>query len=487
MQIANYYGHKKFERRDVLLALRSMSLNRSLAGRSRIASAATVMILCASGSFAQTAGGVQYNDDFFIDSVSVFGDYFSSGLQQLSATDAGQLSADGGYGAQATLAFRRTRERSTFSMRYTPSYTGRIRYTDWNAASHLLDLSLDRSLGARLRLGLSLSGNLSTTQSFAFNPSQLSSLASSPGSASNLAAIMGDRSPAPILAGSLTGLPGADSATRFELFGNRVFAASADAHLAYSISPRLTLSFGATASRTQAVPTDGFSGSVLPTVMSENGSVALSYSLTPRTQVAVDVQGTRVQTGRIIEYLTLSSASIERMVSRRWFVQGSGGAGTVISDIRTGTPVQYTVGGGLGFRAYTQTLLGSYNRRIGSIYGLGASASHDMGGAWRWSRPGFPWWLSIAANRYQVVDSQIQIENWRANAEAGRFLSRTIAFSAQYVYLSSAFSLNRGSTPIRMSAVRVALLWQPRGVRMPETQTGTDSGAGGQQSQGDRQ
>jgi len=89
--------------------------------------------------------------------VSVFSGYSTSaypgGPGQFQA-DAGILGADVDYGASASLGWQHHRDRSNFSMLYSGTYAGMVRYSGSNAFSQGLSLAFSRTLSPKWSLAI---------------------------------------------------------------------------------------------------------------------------------------------------------------------------------------------------------------------------------------------------------------------------------------------------------------------------------------------
>jgi hypothetical protein len=377
------------------------------------------------------------------------------------------LPSDVAAGGSAQIGWSRPRERSTLSLSYTPSYTGRIRYSSLNALNHALVFNASRKLTPRLTVNFSVTGDYSTVEQFLFTTTTLSNVASVPATFDDLAAgLLTARSGNPQLTTILGSAPLVDSPLRAVLYGTRMFTSAMRSSLSYSYSPRLTLTFDGGATRSQHVSGDQVSQNSYLLANSTNGEVGfgLSYSLSPVTRIGAEVTANRTSSPLLELYTTTSVATLGRTIGRHWIIQVHGGVGVirpVSQTIFSASTKPYPTGGGnLGFKMLSHTLLGMYERGVGDVYGLGVSSTTTAGGTWRWNRPGRSWWWEATGSRQQLQGGAFgHASGWRSTGSLGRMLGHRVAFVMQYAYLNSAAV----GTPysISQSAARVSLMWAP--------------------------
>ena len=96
------------------------------------------------------------------------------------------LPSEFGFGGSAEIDWTRFTDRSTFSLTYTPSYTGFARYSSLDALNHALSLNTTRHLAPRWNFGFSVTGSLSTFEESLFAPTTLATAASLPSSFQDL-------------------------------------------------------------------------------------------------------------------------------------------------------------------------------------------------------------------------------------------------------------------------------------------------------------
>lgn len=395
--------------------------------------------------------------------------YYSSTLPagaQIGQTSIA-LPADAAAGGSAQIGWSRSRERSTLSLSYTPSYTGRVRYSSLNALNHALVFNASRKLTPRLTLNFSVTGDYSSVEQFLFATTTLSNVASVPATFEDLAAgLLTARSGNPQLTTILGSAPLVDSPLRPVLYGTRMFTSAMSSSLSYSYSPRLTLTFQGGATRSQHVSENQVSQNsyLLPNSTNGEAGFGLSYSPSPVTRIGADVTTNRMSSPLLELYTTTSVATLGRTIGRHWIIQVHGGVGVTRPVSQTifsvSTKPHPTGGGNLGFKMLSHTLLGMYERAVGDVYGLGVSSTTTAGGTWRWNRPGRSWWWEATGSRQQLQGGAFgHASGWRSTGSLGRMLGRRLALAMQYAYLSSAAV----GTPysISQSAVRLSLIWAP--------------------------
>jgi hypothetical protein len=416
---------------------------------------------------SQPLGGLQ------IRTVSAYVGYYSKTLPGGGVQPgAAALPSDVSGGGSAVLEWTKNNGRSTFDFTYTPSYTGRIRYSELNAFNHALSFNVNRKLAPRWNFSFSVAGNLSSVEQSLFAPTALSNVASVPSTFDDLAAgILSSKfTNNPQLANALTSAPLVESPLRNLLYGQRMFTSSAIASVSYSYSPRLSVIFSGGGARSQRV-SDGqavtpTNTSLLANTTSGNASVAISYSLSPLTQLGGTVTTNRASSAIEDVYTTTSLVSLGRTFGRRWFTQIHGGVG-VSKPIRQtafalSTKPHPAGGGSLGFKTFSHTLLGSYDRTVSDSYGLGASTTSSATAAWQLRRPGSTWSLDSSVGWQQLGGNALtSTSGWHASAGFGRAIGTHVSLLTQYTYLYYSGQLQKSAYSLSQSAVRISLVWNP--------------------------
>jgi hypothetical protein len=416
-------------------------------------------------------GGLQ------IRSASAYAVYYSNFLPNgaPSATTT-NLPADVGLGASIVFDWTKFTERSTFSLTYTPSYTGYVRNSSLNALDHALSLTASRKIAPQWTFGFSAAGALSSLEESIFAPSALSNVASVPSTFNDLAAglLSGNFANNPQLGAVLTSSPLVQSPISSLLYGQRMFTTSARVALSYSYSPRLSVTFSGGGSRSQHVEDQALgagNNSLIPNTTSGSASVAISYALSPLTQLGGTVASSRTVSTLFDGYTTTSLATLGRTVGQRWVIQLHGGVGITNALRETASLVPAKpgpmVGGSLTYKTLSHTFLGSYDRGVSDAYGLGASTTSSANATWRWRRPGSSWWLASSFGWQQlqgnaVANTSVSLANnsgWNASAGVNRAIGLHFVLLTQYVYLTYSGILQAVPYHTSQSAVRVSIEW----------------------------
>jgi hypothetical protein len=423
-------------------------------------------------SAALPKGGLQ------IRSVSVNGVYYSNGLSlDIGTFQPGLVNAtpDLGAGANIVLEWTRFTERSTFSLTYSPSYIGRVRYTSLDALNQAFSLNLSRKLASRWHFGFSAAADISNLGGYLFSPTTLGNVASVPANFEDLtAALLTSKFTGnPQLGVTLTNSPLVESPLRVLVYGQRMLTASAQASLSYSLSPRLAVSFKGGADRTQhlsdpQVP-GGTSFYLIPATTLESASIGISYSLSPATQVGGSISTDRVRYGSQNFYTTTSVGTWGRALGRHWLLQLLGGVGVttfVAPSLNTfPTEPHPIVSGTLIYKTGEHTLMGSYARRTSDEYGFGASTTSSADATWRWGRHGRPWWVESNFGWQQLYGSGVSnISGWRVTAALNQRLTPHLVLRTQYAYLGFGGGLQMAGSHFSQNAVRFEVTWISRPV-----------------------
>ena len=410
---------------------------------------------------------------FQILNLSGYGVYYSSSLPSSGyQLGAGQLLSDFGGGGSARLGWMSFGERSSFSVIYTPSFTGRVRYSEWNALNHAASLTAITHPAPRWTVGFSMNGDYSSLDQFLFSPTAYSAAVAAPGQFSDLAsALLAGRFSTPQLASIFTSAPTAQSPLRNLLYGQRMFTVGGQMSASYSHSPRLSFTFTGNGTRNQHVQDERLitagNGYVLANTTAASGSASFNYSVSPLTQLGGTVTATRTLSSLYDSYTSTSILTVGRMFAGRWLLQAHGGIG-FSKPLRFYTPgplttKTYPVGGGsIGFRTVAHTFLASLDRTVSDSYGTGASTSANANGTWRWSRPGNSWWVEAGGGWEQLQGNAVyNTSGWRTSVSVGRAVGAHTSLLTQYVYLN--YSGRTSSLPydVGQSAVRVSVVWTP--------------------------
>jgi len=412
-------------------------------------------------------------------SVSVFGGYSSGMVPGGLGSPQNYVNRDptGNAGAVATFGWSKHHGDSNFSAVYSGSYFTEVPDTQWHSFNHSFNFTTSggRRIAPRWRASFGASANLASMDTFLYSPTQLSGIAATSSTFDELAAglLAGKAGTNAQLATALTGAQGLESALRPLFYGNRTFYASLQTSLSYSYSPRLTISFGANASRAQHLSgsqdTEATYEYLIPHTTSGGANVSVSYAVSPKTQIGVTAAASRTFSSYQDAYYSSGNISASHVMGLHWFMQAHAGAG-VITPIRTTYELprgaQYTAGASIGYRTRSHTFLASGERTMGDTYAYGAGFGVSATGAWCWRRPGSDWWVSASAgNQWLTGTSTRNLSGWRAAAGVGRKLSPHFVMNVQYSYVTYTNYLHASASDLNQNGVFVALVWSPRAVR----------------------
>ncbi|HZR63557.1 MAG TPA: hypothetical protein VFA85_00320 [Terriglobales bacterium] len=404
--------------------------------------------------------------------VSGYAAYYSNGLPTSGGLQPGtvNLASDVAEGGSALIGWSKFTDRSTFAMTYSPSYTGRVRYSSLDALNHAFSLNTTAKIAPRWTFSFSVRADLSSLEQILFSPTTLSNVASTPATFDNLsAAVTGAKFTNPQLAAALTSAPLVESPLGTLLYGQRMFTSGAQTSLSYSASPRLSITFEAGGNRTQHVSESNSVAQntfLVPDTTSGTGGIAVSYSLSPFTQLGGSVNAGRISSRLYDFYTTTSLVTLGHTFGRRWFMQVHGGVGVTNSVQQTFSIPSKPLpagGGSLGFKTLSSTVLGSFDRSVSDSYGLGAASTSSATVAWRWARPNRAWSFESSVSWQQLQGNTLaNTSGWQLAIGAGRKLGPHLALLTQYTYLNYSGGLTTGVYSLSQSAARVSLVWSPQ-------------------------
>lgn len=406
---------------------------------------------------------------FYLYNAALFGQYSSSVMPVSAAYAAGnaRLEGDGIVGGAVGLGWRRPAPKGDISVFYNPSYTGMAHHSALNALNQTLSVSASRRLAARWYLSLSAAAGDNSIAQFLFTPALLGNVAAAPATAAGLSAALNGIPKNAQLASLLGGASAAESPARAVLYGNRVLTTTGRAGLNYAWSPRLSLRLGFTMQRFEDRPDRSASrrNALLSKSVSGAAEAAFVYLLTPRTQTGVTLAVSRNVSRLQDAYIGTASAFVSRTLSRHWFAQAQGGAGTIaparqLYPLSTG--LKYIAGGSLGYRRREHTFIASVHRLAGDAYAYGAGSTLETEAAWNWRRPGSGWVFfgSFGRQRFFGSGSRDAV-GWLAAAGLSRALSAQMALQAQYAFMNNFLSNAPRTNSVSAHSVRVAVVWSP--------------------------
>lgn len=404
--------------------------------------------------------------------ISIYSGYLSSAypLAAGSVAGAGTLGPDVSYGAQASMGWQRHAERTSVSLMYSGGYHGMAQYSDTNGFTHSLSLNFTRQLSTKWSLNISGSGQDTTVAQFLYQPTSLGVITQLPATFDDFAAAfsVGQFSNAQA-ASMLTGAPVLESPVRTTLLGNRVLSYGVQAQIQYMRSSRLSFHFASFSAGGQNRD-NGHNAQqpnyVMPRSLGASAGIGMSYALSPRTDLGLNVEELRSVNHYQSGYTTTAGVSVGRKMGTHWFVNVRGGVSySRMAEQLYGVPVArtFTGGGSLGFRTYQHTFAASYDRVGSDSYGLAIGVNTSAMGSWSWHRPGAGW--SVFANAAQQRTRNtgyMTISGWQVSGGVSEHLNFQTTLSAQYVYSSNKGSYYVGGlSNFDIHSIRVSLSWAP--------------------------
>jgi len=394
------------------------------------------------------------------------------------------IGSDMNYGTQWGLGWHHEAAKTMASISYTGNYGGRKRYTNLNSFGHSLGMNVNRQLHTKWSLNLSMTGDYRTLAQYLFQPTAQSVISQVPGSASDLGAAFsaGNFSNNDAAATfSASGLDPASSPARDLLLADRILTYQLQAAMSYAHSTRLRFNFAAASAGGQQ-SFDNNSTVVMPRTLGANAGVSMSYSLSPRTNIGLNVSENHTRNQFQDAYSTDASGLFGRMMGERWFLSITGGLSyTRMPDRGSGSfPSRQMIGGAsIGYRARAHTFLGGYHRSSSDAYGIAVGNNTNMSGSWYWRRPGSTWSTFATVGQHQIRNAGFtSLTGWRTNVGFVKTLSSQFSLTAEYSYLYTIGSYLSFANQRTIHSIRLSLRWHPQGTPRLE-QAPTAIGAGG--------
>jgi hypothetical protein len=430
---------------------------------------------------ALSAGGNEGPDGFQLYSVSVYSEYssttvpFGSNIAFGSSLPTGSSNLGPNYlaGIVAKVGWRKTGARTNFYVTYVPSYDASFRYSSLNSMNNSLSFGMIHDLGPRWTLISSGAAFTARWDQFLFSPTLFSSLTDTPTTFDELSqAILSGKYTSSQLASILTGAPLIESPATTLIYGPRIFNASLRNEISYDHSDRLHFHFGFGATRVQHLSsgqTDDASVSLLPETTTASVSAGVTYALSPLTDLDFDATSSRTFSHFEDAYISNGTATLSRVLGRHWIAQGKGGAG-VVTPVRqtfaTTPGPHYLAGGTIMYKTLSHAFMGSYDRTITDLYGLGAHSAGIASGAWNWQIPGRSWSAS-AGGRYESLENigNHNLNAWLGDAGIGRRFGMHTTVRMAYVYgrISGVYTgTGTGTSEKRaLQGVQLVVSWSP--------------------------
>jgi hypothetical protein len=340
------------------------------------------------------------------------------------------------------------------------SYDGNWRYRELNGTNYRLSLGVQRKLSPSVTVSFGGVAESSMLADYVF------------GSTRDLT-LSGQSSTLDQLSGSLSGLAvpigvGA-SPLSISLFGAKRRDAAVEASMVITQSPRFSWHFGTSLMRDlpSDVPATGQIGSVVyPGVSKGSVSGGFTYSLSRRTQVAIDMDYARSFSSYDRIQIVSGTAGIDHVLAKQWFVHFRAGYGA-LAELQTlvSSPVrrEYHGDAGIGTKLRDHTFLVTASRSIADSYGLGAGNTTGGQIAWIWHRPSGNWTLESSAVYERLEGRTIQVlGGWLYQADLVRRLTRQTSLGMQMVYATNSGHFSGGGfTSLMRRGVRVSMTWTP--------------------------
>ena len=412
-------------------------------------------------------------DGFHLYEVSVFGGY-STSPDMLTFPSPGTTAPgpDEDYGGSATVGWQLHREQKNISIRYSGTYMGMAHYTSLNNYSQSLTFSASGKLSPKWTLSLTGSGEEDTMAELLFEPSALSAAAQLPTNFDDFATALGvGQFNSAQAASTILGAPVLQSPLQSSVLGSQILSYTGQAALTYAYSPTLSVHFSGGWAAYQSLPGSQSDAAqqgyyAIPRSTDAIADLGVTYSLSPRTDVGVDLQENRQLDSYEGSYVSTATASLGRKMGSHWFMHVYGGESfiQITQQLYGMAPGREIVGGGsIGVKTYNQNFVASYDRAAFDEYGFAAGTETEIMGTWNWHHPGSRWSTFTSFGQMEMTNNGFaNVSGWLANAGLSERLTDHSSLSAGYVYLSNAGSYVGSLSNISFQGVRVSLNWSPQ-------------------------
>jgi hypothetical protein len=384
--------------------------------------------------------------------------YSSLNLHTLSLRDSAGIGGEAYTWASVSLGFSHQNVNHTLRIHYTPSYSGSFQTANLHSFNHNLKFDLTERLKPQWTFYLRGSGDESTLQQFLFKP----------GSSLQLLTDGNPDQLADTIIGAPAGAPGIKSQLQNTFYGIRVLSFGSEAGITYRSSPRLSISAGGGLSQSQSKQDDQ-SASVpvlIPRTRLEQGSVTVSYSLSPRTAIGAGASTITTQSGFGNYQSSTFTGNYGRKLGMHWFGSMAGGIGTFHSSKTTGsTPGRssYVASATLGYQTQSQAWIASYGRTVGDTYGLVSGSTTNFLVTWTWKRPGAAWGVVASGGQQELKGGPVgAFTTWQATAGVTRSVTRQLNLSMEYAYLKDTTTPKGVFDDIHAHMIRLTFFWIPQ-------------------------
>ena len=403
----------------------------------------------------------------------IYGASIFSGYTRYGETTTGQIPSNVNYGGSFSVGWQHHRTKSDFSILYTGTYGGLVRYPEFNHYSQSLSLSATRKIAPKWTGSIEASGQDYSLSESQFQPSSLSVTSQMVTSFNDLAAAFGLGQFSTSQVQSLYQNAFLESAIRSGLLGGRVLNYGGRASLGYSYSPNLNFHVGAFGGGGQSLP-DSQETAIqpnyaMPRSVGGDAGFSISHSFSPRTQVGLDVDESVIHNRYQETSISTATASFGRKMGSRWFLRMYGG-GSYNKFLKQsyGQPnmLQAVGGGSLGFQMRTQTLTATYDRTAASGYGFAVGTTTNLLASWSWRRRGSRFGLFSSFGQLQQRNTGfLSISGWQAAGGLSENFGSQTEVSLQYVYLDTTARYPASLYNIATNSVRISLNWSPQHMR----------------------
>jgi hypothetical protein len=379
--------------------------------------------------------------------------------------------------SSAALGWSKQGQQTSVSIMYSPSYVRQVEgssynSTTYNSLNHAFTFSANKKLHSKWTLGGSVNAVLTDFNQLLFSQNQYSNAVKASASFEDLSgSILNSGSDNTELNNLLNAPPIASGAETAYVYGGREFSAAGSMSLAYASSPRSTYRISMYGVRSQYLSMEANTGpsTAVPNTTSGMIGIGWSWSIDPRTTLALDTAGSRTISPIQDAYVSRASISISRTLSQRWFARIMGGVG-ILSPVRTTNSItagpSQEWGGSIGFKTSSNTFSVSANRSVSDMYGLGANANLNGNGGWIWHRPGRS--ISISSNFgfYRLLGPTFQ-HSGSLTAQVGfdKKLGAHTTMTAAYAYVQYPQQLLMTGSHQTQNGITVSLGWTPTVIR----------------------
>ena len=370
----------------------------------------------------------------------------------------------------ASIKWTRARHKSFTILRVSPTYGSRFGDLNSRTWNDTISFHHSRILGRKWTMNWSGSAQVMNFDEALYGDSTLTQIASTAITFDDLTgAILRGKSSDPELNSTAFGALHPDQTIQDFLLGRRTANAGATATLTYAYSSRLSISAvaGGMLARHLNDASD-LSGIVYPKVNSIATGINATYSLSRRTQVGVSANIVRSDVLNTMKDTSNDfSGSINRTMSRRWFLQASLGLGSETQGGFRHLNNRYSAG--LGFKTFSHTALITYDRGFNDPYASalgGLEHLRGLTGTWHYARPGSVWSINSAFSQLVAIYRGVPGTNtWLFTQTVRRRIGRNYSASVQYTtgrVGAKRYIQDGRQYQLEQAGIRTTFLWSPQ-------------------------